>query len=344
MRYTGFMARFDHDHDADNPHPFSAYLAALGRGPGRSRSLTREEAFEAMSMVLDGRADPVQVGAFLLLLRYRHENADEVAGLAEAVRRHCGLARLISDGPVGADLDWPSYAAGRTRGAPWFLLSALLLAQNEVRVAMHGFNSHLINGTLTEHCLTELGLPIANNMDDAKQHLMARYFCYLPLRNMSDDVQSLINLRPILGLRTAVNTVVRTLNPLNAPASFVGIFHPPYLDVQLKSGGLLGTARVGVIKGGGGEAERTPFKPVMLSLDNKQKNWQPLLDKALGPKVEPVSADHMLAVWRGEAEDQVGSAVVIGTAAQALVVAGRATTQEEAEAQAADWWDNRLKA
>ncbi|MEN8723033.1 MAG: glycosyl transferase family protein [Alphaproteobacteria bacterium] len=338
------MTRFDHDYDADDPHPFSKYLAALGRGPGRSRSLTRDEAFEAMSMVLDGRADELQVGAFLLLLRYRHENADEVAGLAEAIRHHEGLPRLVGDGRQGADLDWPSYAAGRTRGAPWFLLSALLLAQNGVRVAMHGFNSHLKNGTLTEQCLAALDLPVAASVDEARVQLSQRNFTYMPLRNFSPVTQDLLGLRPLLGLRTAVNTVVRTLNPLNAPASFVGIFHPPYLDVQLGAAQNLGTARVGVIKGGGGEAERTPFKPVMLSLNQDQQNWQPMLDKSLGPKVDPATLDHLLAVWRGGVEDAVGRAVVIGTAAQALVVAARAANQQEAEAQAAIFWDRRLEA
>jgi len=335
------MTRFDHDHDADNPHPFSAYLAALGRGPGRSRSLTRDEAFDAMSMVLDGRADPLQVGAFLLLLRYRHENADEVAGLAEAVRAYEGLPRLVTDGQALAELDWPSYAAGRTRGAPWFLLSALLLAQNGVKVGMHGFNSHLINGTLTEQCLGALGIAVADDLAAAQAQLADTNFCYLPLRNFSGITQSLINLRPMLGLRTAVNTVVRTLNPFNAPASFVGIFHPPYLDVQVGAGQALGTARVGVIKGGGGEAERTPFKPVQLTLNGTAENWQPLLPKTLGPKVEPAAMDHLLSVWRGTVEDEVGRAVIIGTAAQALFVSGRAASLQEAEAVTAIFWDDR---
>lgn len=335
------MTLYDHDYDADDPHPFSAYLAALGRGPGRSRSLTRDEAFEAMSMVLDGRADSLQVGAFLLLLRYRHENADEVAGLTEAIRAHEGVSRLVGDGPAMAELDWPSYAAGRTRGAPWFLLSALLLAQNGVKVGMHGFNSHLVNGTLTEQCLAALDIPVAADLSAAQAQLAETNFCYLPLRYFSAVTQSLINLRPMLGLRTAVNTVVRALNPFNAPASFVGIFHPPYLDVQLGSGQALGTARVGVIKGGGGEAERTPFKPSVLNLNDSSETWPPLLDKELGPKVPPASMDHLLAVWRGDAEDEVGRAVIIGTAAQGLFVSGRAASIAEAEMVASLFWDDR---
>jgi anthranilate phosphoribosyltransferase len=37
---------------------FAAFVAALGRGPGKSRALTRDEAREAFAMVLAGEADP----------------------------------------------------------------------------------------------------------------------------------------------------------------------------------------------------------------------------------------------------------------------------------------------
>src|SRR5260221_221221 len=67
-------------------HPFAAFVRTLGRGPGRSRALTRDEARAALRMVFAGEADPHQIGAFLMLLRYRGEDADEVAGLVEAAR------------------------------------------------------------------------------------------------------------------------------------------------------------------------------------------------------------------------------------------------------------------
>ena len=56
-----------------------------------------------------GQAAPEAVGALLMLLRMKGETADEIAGLAEAA-----TAAAPALPPV--DLDWPSYAAGRTRG------------------------------------------------------------------------------------------------------------------------------------------------------------------------------------------------------------------------------------
>ncbi len=330
---------YDHDHTAEDPHPFAQYLAALGRGPGRSRALTRDEARDAMQMVLDGRADPIQVGAFLLLLRYRHESGDEVAGMAEAIRLSAGLP--ATPGLPKADLDWPSYAAGRTRGAPWFLLSALLCAKAGLRVAMHGLNSHLTNGTLTEEALAALKLPVAGSHSEAEAHLAEHGFAYLPLRHITSTTQSLLALRPVLGLRTAVNTVVRALNPFDAPASFVGIFHPPYLPVQLEAAKALGTQKVGIIKGGGGEAERNPFKASALNFYEGAVSFPPNADRALGPKLPKASLDHMLSVWRGEVEDIAGRAVVTGTAAQALYLAGKANSVESAESLAGELWESR---
>ncbi len=107
----------------DTETRFASFVATLGRGPGRSRALTREEAGEAFGIVLRGEADPHQVGAFLMLLRFRGEDADEIAGLVEAARQQAGLPWRDQE----VALDWPSYGAGRTRGAPWFLLSALAL-------------------------------------------------------------------------------------------------------------------------------------------------------------------------------------------------------------------------
>src|ERR1700709_800833 len=121
---------------ASSEAQFAAFVATLGRGPGRSRALTREEAHTAFGMVLRNEVDPHQVGAFLMLLRFRGEGAEEITGMVEAARAQAALGRE----DLGVDLDWPSYGAGRTRGAPWFLLAALALAQTGVRVLMHGTN------------------------------------------------------------------------------------------------------------------------------------------------------------------------------------------------------------
>jgi anthranilate phosphoribosyltransferase len=324
--------------DGAAEHPFAAFVRTLGRGPGRSRALTREEARTALSMVLRGEADPHQTGAFLMLLRYRGEDPDEMAGLVEAAREAAGCGAAPG---VTVDLDWPSYGAGRTRTAPWFLLSALALSRAGHRVLMHGSNE-FSSGMPVPEALVRLGLRPALDRADAAHMLGATGFAYLPLRALSPGLDRLLGLRALLGLRSPINTVARLLDPFNARAGVDGVFHPPYIALHLATAERLGRPhRLLVVKGGGGEAERTPLKPVMAHL----------LDQALGRSeiaLPAISAgeprrgvtEDILAVWRGETGG-VALATVLATLSLALLALGAAVTPAEADARAAEIWRRR---
>ena len=311
-------------------HPFAAYVRTLGRGPGRSRSLTREEARIALRMVLQGEADDVQVGAFLMLLRYRGEDPAEIAGLVEAARDTlpptAGLPR--------ADLDWPSYGAGRTRGEPWFLLAALALAASGVSVLMHGSNE-FSQATPVEAALAELGLPACRTLAEAGDELARRRFAYMPLAALSPKLDGLLTLRARLGLRSPINTVVRLLNPLDAPASVSGVFHPAYIEVHLAAAALLGRQRLAVVKGGGGEAERNPAKPVAAHLFAGGSRSELLLPAIPTPDMPTTFAQ----TW----QDGVGPGAAIATATitLALLAIGAETTVDAAETSAASIWAGR---
>ena len=284
---------------ATDTHDFAPFVRILGRGPGRARSLSRAEARRALGMVLRGEATDAQIGAFLMLLRYRGEAVDEMAGLVEAARHHAGLPLAR---PV--DLDWPSYADGRTRTLPWYLLAALLLAGDGVRVLMHG----PATGPGRQSLMRALDL------------LGERPgFSFLPLERLDARLAALLALRGELGLRSPLNTVGRLLNPADAPVSVDGVFHPNYIALHAGVGALLGR-RIAILKGGGGEAEWTGQKPLTVTLDGAETVW-PLLEGA-GPPASTTEAE-MAAVWRGERADPGGETAVIATAAVALFALGR---------------------
>jgi hypothetical protein len=67
-------------------HPFAGFVRALGKGPKTARPLTRAEARAAFGMVMADAISPVQLGAFLTLVRVMTETAEELAGFAEAAR------------------------------------------------------------------------------------------------------------------------------------------------------------------------------------------------------------------------------------------------------------------
>lgn len=327
-RDTASMSQTPDEDDAPE-HPFAVYVRTLGRGPGRSRALSRDEARTALRMVLAGDADPHQVGAFLMLLRYRGEDTDEIAGLVEAAR----AAVHAAPGPVA--LDWPSYGAGRTRGQPWYLLAALALAQAGHAVLMHGSNAFSA-GVPTDVGLAMLGLTPAANREDALEQLARRNFAFLPLTALSPGLDRLINLRALLGLRSPINTVARLLNPMDAPASVDGVFHPPYIALHLDTAAMLGRQRLLVLKGGGGEAERNPLKPVaahLLAGGAREELTLPATTEA-----RPGGAD-LARVWAGEAAPHE-AAVVQATIALGLLAMGVASAAT-ADAEAARVWTAR---
>ncbi len=314
------------------PDRFAPFVTTLGRGPGRSRALTRDEARQAFTMVLNGEPDPVQLGAFLMLLRYRGEDPEEIAGLVEAARAFNGLESRL---PV--DLDWPSYGAGRTRTAPWFLLSALALSRRGVRVLMHGTNGFSSSMTV-EDGLAALGLAPSGDLHAAERALAESSFAYLPLAVFAPGIERLLGLRRLFGLRSPVNTVSRLLDPGSAPAGVAGVFHPAYIDVHLGAAERLGRPGLVVIKGGGGEAERGGLKPLMAYRWAAHAGRTELPLPALRAQSD-ASAGDFVSVWRGDTPAPVAC---IATVALALLALDPALQPDEADYRAADIWAARL--
>lgn len=307
------------------------HVRTLGRGPSRARHLTRDEARDAMAEILSGKAAPEAVGALLMLMRFHGEEAQEVAGFADAMR--VGLPTL----PRPA-LDWPSYAAGRSRGAPLFLLAARLVAQAGHPVLIHGWNSHQRGAADVRGALSACGIAMADTPDAAGRLLDRDRIAYLPLECFAPKALALLKLRDVLGLRSVVNTVCRVLNPGGAAAAVQGVFHPPYRALQRDASALLGLRNLTVLKGGGGEFERHPDKPMQLTTLRDavpgQSDLSPLTEghRRLGDHPFDVAA-----IWSGATDDPLARAVITGTAALALDTLGRSDAQGLAD----DLWAAR---
>ena len=318
----------------NDTHDFAGFVRILGRGPGRSRSLTRAEARYALGMVLRGEATREQIGALLMLLRYRGEAIPEATGLVEAARAHAGLPWNLA-----VDLDWPSYADGRTRGLPWYLLSALLLAGNGRRVLMHGPLAGPGRMPLVQS-LALLGIAPLGTPDAIAPALAAHGFAFAALENFHPGLADLLALRGVLGLRSPLNTVGRLLNPADAPASVDGVFHPAYIELHLGVAAALNRA-VTVLKGGGGEAEWTGAKALAVHTAGGETLW-PALPEAARPTSQ--SAAEMIAVWRGARSDFGGETIVIATTALALHAINPSLDQPSSLKNARALWNARAPA
>ena len=234
-------------------HPFAPFVRILGRGKHGSRSLSFDEARQAMTMICAGDVDPMQLGAFLMLLRVKEESPEELAGFVCAAR----AASAAPGDALKVDLDWSSYA-GKRQHHPWFLLAALALADSGVRVLMHGASGHSPGRFYTEDALVQLGIPCSQDWSSARQALDQSNFAYIGIDNFCPAVAQLLQLKPLLGLRSAANSLARLLNPAAAPAGMYSIFHPRYAHTHQQTLQLLQQPQAAVFKGEGGEVERKP--------------------------------------------------------------------------------------
>lgn len=303
----------------------AAFVRIVAQGKGRARALSMDEADAAMTVILSGDAAPEAVGALLMVLRLRGETDGEIAGFTAALRRSVG--QMLP----AADLDWPCYAAGRTRGVPLFLLAARLVADAGFNVSMHGWNSHQGTAADLRHAIETQGLE-------------GRGLQYSPLETLSPVAFDLLALRDTFGLRSCINTVLRMWNPSGARASVQGVFHPSYRGLQSRAAALLEDRDLTVIKGGGGEFERHPAKDAALFglRDGAELNaLAPALIAQTRRLHDPETSVDLAAFWGGTQRDDFARMTVTGTAAIALWTLKAAGTVAECEALADCLWDQR---
>jgi anthranilate phosphoribosyltransferase len=322
-------------------HPFAKYVRILGKGKNGSRPLTQDEAYDAMHMIMADKVEPVQLGAFMMLMRVKEESREELAGFISAARDSFKLP----NNSIKVDLDWSSYA-GKRRHLPWFILSSLLLANNGIKIFMHGTRGHTNGRIYTQDVLSFFDIEYAKSFDEAVEQIKTLNFSYLPLEFLCPKLHKIIEFRPLMGLRSPVHTLARMLNPFDASYVIQGIFHPGYRPVHQEAALLLNQPHLAVIKGEGGEIERNPdMECLVQSLHNgvlSDEVWPPLFEKR-HVKESALDPLRLPALWRGDIEDEFAEAAVVGTVAIVLKLMEKAVNIDEAQQMAHKMWEERSK-
>lgn len=322
-------------------HPFATYVRIIGKGKHTHRSFTYEEAYAAFSHILRGEVEDIQLGAFLLLMRVKGEEAQEMAGFAKAVQD------FIQAPSIAVDIDWPSYA-GKHKQQPWYLLAAFLLAANGHRIFMHGSSYQGSSRLFTSTVLDSLGIAPSHHWIAVEKQLEKCGFAYGPLNHICAPLDQLFSWRPLLGVRSPANSLVKLVNPLRASLSLQSVFHPAYLEIHQQAALLLQHRHSLVMKGEGGELEFRPDADNRLFLLDGDRTWvdkwsrsqaqrQPDLDSS------QLSAQVLRDVWNGKTVDPYGINAVLGTVAMILFGLGRCSSRSEAWELASHYWQQRLQ-
>jgi len=325
---------------SDTPTDFKHFIRIIGRGQRAGRTLTMQEAEQAMSMVINGQATAEQKGAFLMLLRVREETAEELAGFSQAFRKF--TPGNISE--LTVDLDMGCYA-GKRRHLPWFLLSAMLLAQSGKRIFLHGTHEPDSKRLYLKEVLPQIGFDVAQNPEQAKVALDTYGFAYMDLKKINPQLDDIIQLREQFGLRSCANTLARMLNPSNAEHSLQGIFHRKVDEKHRETAALLNDQNVLCFRGEGGEVEFNPLRDVTLHISrNAQQDCSDVKAtcETFITKPQELDAKQLISVWTGQTDDTYANHAVVGTLSLMLVLINK-LDWVDAYQQAKVMWQGRDK-
>ncbi len=218
-------------------------------------ALTREQAAQVLEDILTGNVPEVEIAALLTVLATRGEQAPELAGFVDVMRRRV-TPLPFTDAERGELVD----AVGTGGGGPLtFNIScgaALVAAAAGAKVAKHG------NRAVTSLCgaadvLEDLGVPIALGPELAVECLRETGFVFLFAPLYHPAMKALGPLRRALGFRTILNLCGPLTNPAGARAQVIGVLAPSRVLLVGRTLAALGARRAFVVHGTDGIDELT---------------------------------------------------------------------------------------
>jgi anthranilate phosphoribosyltransferase len=226
------------------------FIAKIGKGQKTSKDLTWEEAKQAMKLLIEGAASPVQIGGFLVAMRLKTESVTELASFTAVARQY------IPPIPYGAGLplvDVPTYA-GKQETFHVIVPAAIVAAAAGAVILMHGTHGPADRRGVGP-ILKALGVPVELTPPLIGNELREQAFAYLDLALYHPPVSRLLELRQELGLRNLFHPVARMLNPARAASQVIGLSHPPYFEKTVEALSMLGCKRALVLRGVEGDPE-----------------------------------------------------------------------------------------
>lgn len=330
-------------HNAEPQRRLAKYIATAGMGARQSRPLDQEEAKDALSIIMAGEADPIQIGALLATMQYRGATAAELAGFIEAIWQHIG------EHPVSTprvDLDWPAYISPKHRDAPWFLHSVRLVVMAGYRVMLHGYMGEGPSGGKLELAAQSSGIPVCHSLKEASTAITDHNVAFLPIGGISPQFQRLLGLYDLVEMRLPLNTIVHLINPLGAKNCMLGIARPAYRELHRDIARLLKISNITILGSTRDFAQFTPYRNTSIfGLTNGDDVEVTVPARSAPPAEMPTmftSREYWQAVWTGGAYDERAETIIISTAAVALMaIDGLSLSFDEAFERSQRLWRDR---
>jgi anthranilate phosphoribosyltransferase len=231
-----------------NEFALTSYLGRVAAG----QDLSQAEMADVFDHVMQGQCAENAIAVLLTALRAKGESVDEIAGAAQAMRKHMtrirhsrsGVVDTCGTGGIGSEVFNISTAA------------AIVTAAAGVPVAKHG-NKSVTSKSGSADVLAALGVNIEAPVPVVERCLneLGICFCYAP--HMHPAMRHVAPIRRKLGFGTIFNLLGPLCNPAGAPYQLLGVGNSELREKIAAALALLGIEHAVVVSGEDGLGEVT---------------------------------------------------------------------------------------
>ncbi len=224
------------------------------------KHLTREEAREAMRVLMSGEATPTQFGALLMGMRLKGPTDAEVAGFAEVMRENAIPVPTSREGLV----DTCGTGGDACETFNISTVAALVAAGAGAPIAKHGSRA-VSSACGSSDVLIELGVNTDAPPETVGRCIDEIGIGFLFAVRLHPAMKHAAGPRSELGMRTVFNLLGPLTNPARAQRQIVGVYAPEAVDLAAGALARLGCDRALVVHGLCGLDEVSTVGPTLLA-------------------------------------------------------------------------------
>ncbi|KGX93988.1 anthranilate phosphoribosyltransferase [Pontibacillus halophilus JSM 076056 = DSM 19796] len=297
------------------------------------KTLSTEEAYEVMDLVMKGEVSSEQLASLISLLRFRGETVEELFGFVQGMREHMTTIQhnetvVVDTCGTGGD------------GQSTFNIStavAIVLAAMDVKVAKHG-NRKVSSASGSADVLELLGVPVNGTPEEAKDMLARNGMTFLYAPTYHSAMRHAGGARRELGFRTMFNMLGPLSNPANSRHQVIGIYDTNLGETLAETLNKLGSQHVLLVTGRDGLDEFSISEPTdVVELKDETIHRYTVAPEEVGlerGKIEDIQVQNPLQsarmiqeIFEGTANKTATNIVTLNAAA-GLYVAGETPSIE----------------
>ncbi len=206
-------------------------------------NLNSEESIFIFNKIMSGDLDDIEITSTLISLKMKGETLEEIIGAAQVMRQKSlkieSPKNTIDTCGTGGDMkDTLNISTS----------AAIVAASAGVKIAKHG-NRSVSSKSGSADMLEKLGYKISANINELKDSLIKKNFCFLFAQNHHSAMKNVINVRKKLATRTIFNLLGPLTNPANAKKQLLGVYSKDLVSMHCNCLKELGSERAIVAHG-----------------------------------------------------------------------------------------------